>query len=296
MTDRILDVGEEPADLRVRLDQLVIERSGQDPVTVPLCDVAVLVVSHPRVRYTHAVLSRLTEAGGAFVACDDRHLPVGMLLPLVAHYVQTERFARQARASLPVRKRLWQQLVRAKIRAQANLLKRLRNNDGGLLALLSRVKSGDPANAEAQASRRYWPRLFDDPDFRRRVDADDHNRHLNYGYAILRALVTRAVCAAGLHPSLGLHHRNRYDSFCLADDLMEPFRPIVDAAVVEWVEEYGNDAPLDKAAKRALLEALTKRFSLDGQSRTLFDIVTRTASSLAAVFAGERQKLLLPEV
>ena len=275
---------------------LVIKRDEQEEVTVPFADIAVIVVSHPQVHYTNAVLCGIANAGGAFIACGEKHLPVAMLLPLESHFTQAERFTIQAQIALPVKKRLWQHIVRAKIRAQAKLLKELRGTDYGLPLFVSRVKSGDPENVEAQASRNYWTALFADPSFRRDRDVEDQNRHLNYGYAVLRAVVARAVCASGLHPSLGLHHHNRYDAFCLADDLMEPFRPIVDGVVARLVDMYGKLYPLDKQAKAAMLEGLTGRFTLDGESRTLFDIVSRTASSLAAVFAGEADKLILPEL
>ncbi|MBZ0254251.1 MAG: type II CRISPR-associated endonuclease Cas1, partial [Candidatus Methylomirabilis sp.] len=235
-------------------------------------------------------------SGGAFVACDEKHLPVGMLLPIDAHFVQAERFARQAEAAFPVKKRLWKQVVQAKIRAQGRLLDALHGKDMGLLPMAGRVRSGDPDNLEAQASRRYWGALFDKPGFRRDRTAEDANRNLNYGYAVLRAIVARAVCAAGLHPSLGLHHHNRYDAFCLADDLMEPFRPVVDGAVVRWVRERGEGAPFDREAKARLLEALTGRFEAEGEARTLFDLAARAASSLAGVFLGERADLALPEL
>lgn len=296
MTDRVLDISEEPARLSIRYGQLVIDLDARPQTTVPLIDLAVLVVSHPQVSYTNAVLLELTAAGGAFVACDNRHQPAGMLLPLAGHFLQAQRFATQAAAPLPTRKRLWRQIVRAKIRAQGRLLKELRGIDRGIPMLEKRVKSGDPENVEAQASRRYWTALFNDENFRREREAEDQNRFLNYGYAVLRAIVARAICAAGLHPSLGLHHHNQYDIFCLADDLMEPFRPIVDGAVARLVDERGKDAAMNHDTKRAILESLTGRFRFEDEFRTLFDIISRTASSLAAVFMGERNDLLLPEL
>jgi len=295
MIDRVIDISDEPARLSVRCEQLVVSRDGEDQATLPLADVAVLVVSHPRVSYTQAVLASLVANGGAFVVCDSRHLPVGMLLPLDAHYVQTERFALQAAASVPTRKRLWQQLVRAKIKAQASLLTKLHGDDCGIAALIPQVRSGDPTNVEARASRRYWPALFADKSFRRNRHRDDQNRFLNYGYAILRATVARALCAAGLHPSLGLHHHNRYNSFCLADDVMEPFRPIVDEAVVELVAERGAEAPMDRDARTALLEAIVRRRELQRESRTLFDVLSRVSGSLVEVLEGTRKHLILPE-
>jgi CRISPR-associated protein Cas1 len=219
-----------------------------------------------------------------------------MVLPLDAHSTQAERFDQQAQAPEPLRKRLWQQIVKVKVYAQARLLDELYGNDQGLATLAAKVRSGDTDNIEAQASRRYWLALFDDRDFKRNRDAEDQNRQLNYGYGVLRAIVARAICGAGLHPSLGLHHHNRYDAFRLADDLMEPLRPRVDRAVVAWVKEHGKEAPLDKESKRALVSALTERLTLDNESRTLFDVSARMASSLADALAGERKDLLLPEL
>jgi len=295
MTDRILDLSESAARLSVRDGLLVVAREGQDPATIPLADVGVLVVSHPQVSYTHAVLAGLVAHGGAFVTCDERHLPVGMLLPVDAHYVQTERFALQARASVPTRKRLWRQIVRAKVRAQGNLLAELHGEDQGLCALALETRSGDSSNVEAQTSRRYWPALFADDAWRRNREAEDQNRFLNYGYAVLRAIVARAICAAGLHPSLGLHHHNRYNSFCLADDLMEPLRPTVDRAVYHLVKAEGPDAPLVPRTKAALLQAVTARLGLQGQERSVFDVASIMASSLVAVLEKREKHLILPE-
>lgn len=295
MIERIIDISDEPARLRVRGGLLVIEHPDADEATVPLAEIAALVVSNPRVRYSQAVLAGLAKNGSVMVACDERHMPVAMLLPLDAHYVQAERFALQADASKPFKKRIWQQIVRSKIRAQAAVLQELRGHDGDLSALVDKVRSGDPHNVEARAARRYWPMLFDDPDFRRDHESEDHNRHLNYGYAVLRAAVARALCACGLHPSLGLHHHNRYDAFCLADDLMEPFRPLVDRAVAMLVEQLGPGLSLDRDAKGSLLEALTGRVELRGESRALFDVLARTAHSLASAYETGRKEILLPD-
>jgi len=296
MTERLIDLAHDPAQLSVRLEQLVIERDEDQTVTIPLDEIGVVVVSHPRVSFTHAVLAGIAARNGAFVVCDEKHMPVGMILPLQSHHLQSERFADQAAVSLPTRKRLWQQIVKAKVKAQGRLLKQLCGDDCGLSALAGRVRSGDPDNIESRASRRYWPALFGDPEFRRDRNADDCNRHLNYGYAVLRAIVARAICAAGLHPSLGLHHHNRYDTFALASDLMEPFRPLVDSAVARFAEETGAVAALDKKAKGALLEPLTGRLRFEGDERTLFDVAARTAWSLAQVYAGRRKGLVLPEI
>jgi len=293
-SERILDIADSPAGLRIRHEQLVLKTQDRE-ASIPLAELAVLVVSHPQVTYTQPVLAGLVEHGAALIVCDRRHMPAGMLLPVEGHHLQAERFDTQAHASLPTRKRLWQQIVRAKIKAQARLLDRINGKDFGLSGLVRRVRSGDPQNVEATAARRYWTALFG-KGFRRNRDAEDHNRNLNYGYAVLRAAVARGICAAGLHPSLGLHHHNRYDAFCLASDLAEPFRPVVDGAVHEWVSRRGTKAAFDKSAKEHLLNALTARYNLRGEWRTLFDIVARTAVTLAHVFEGNRKALELPEI
>ncbi len=296
MTDRILDFSEEPASLSARIGLLVIERKEQPELTIPFEDLSVVIVSHPQVHYTNAVLAGLAQACAAFISCNEKHLPVGMLLPLVGHSTQGERFIKQTQASQPTCKQLWKQVVQAKVKAQGNLLKELRGTDHGLMALAQKVRSGDPENIEGQASRIYWKNIFGEQEFSRDREAEDQNRFLNYGYTVLRAVTARAICGAGLHPTLGIHHHNRYDSYCLADDLMEPFRPIVDKAVAKLVGEKGIGAPMDKETKAFIIGALTGRFILEGESRTLFDIVSRTAASLAQVFEGETNELVLPEI
>ncbi len=296
MSHRILDISESAANLHVRHSQLVIELEGAAEVTTPLSELALLVISHPRVLMSQAVISGMAENGGSVVICDQKHLPIAMMLPLQVHTTQTERFARQAQASLPLRKRLWQQIVRAKIRAQGRLLRHLHGNDAGLLAMAERVRSGDASHLESQAARRYWPLLFADPRFRRGSQGPDQNSHLNYGYAVLRAVTARALCSAGLHPSLGLQHHNRYDAFRLAGDLMEPFRPVVDRAVYAWVQEHDPTLPLDKQAKAWLLLPFSERYEFEGESRTLFDLAARAASSLAHAFMGESKVLSIPEI
>ena len=294
MTERVLDLSDTAAYLRVQLDQLVIERKDEPKITVPLREAAVIVFAHPQVTCTHAVLSGIMEHGGSVVTCNRQSLPVGLMLPIIAHSTQGERFLLQAAASAPTCKRLWKQIVQAKVQAQARLLSDLWQDDHGFGQLAGRVRSGDPDNIEAQAARRYWPVLFDDPTFRRRREGEDQNRLLNYGYTVLRAIVARAICGAGLHPSLGLHHHNRYDPYCLAADLMEPYRPVVDAVVVHCVRTFGPDLPLKRQAKQVLLGGIMARYRCGGEVRTLFDLASRTASSLAKVFLKEADRLFIP--
>jgi CRISPR-associated protein Cas1 len=269
-------------------------RKRREEVTLPLTDVAALIVSHPQVSYTHAVLAGLAEAGAIFVACNPKHMPAAMLLPLASHSTQTERFGQQAALSQPARKQIWQQIVRAKILAQARLLDERAGRDFGLLPMGSRVRSGDAGNLESQAARIYWPALFGD--FHRDPEGEGVNACLNYGYALLRAVIARALCGAGLHPSLGVHHHNRYDAFCLADDLMEPFRPLVDRVVARLYDRRGPSVAVDKDSKAAIIEGLLRRYTGEGESRTLFDWAARAASSLAAVMEGREEKLAVPDL
>jgi len=295
MIKRILDFAQDPARLSVRLEQLVIERPGDARRTVPLADVAVLILAHPQVTCTQSVLAVLARLGGALVVCDSRSLPVGLMLPLVEHHAVAQRMAAQAAAPTPLKKRLWRQLVRAKIRAQAASLQALRGGDFGLRAMARQVRSGDPSNLEAQAARRYWKHLLPEGPFRRDPKRADENLLLNYGYAVLRAIVARAICATGLHPSLGLHHHHRENPYCLADDLMEPFRPLVDRAMVEFRAEQTPVNHLSPEAKTFLIERITGRVMVAGQQLTLFDAATSLASSLANACLSGKGVLKLPQ-
>jgi len=296
MDERIIDLSEEPAFLNVRYNQLIIKRDRRED-SLPLEDLAVLIVSHPAVSLTHAVLSGLCANAGAFIICDDRRLPTGMMLPLVGNSTLTERHHAQINASSPVNKRLWQQIIMAKIRAQASVLNDVEGNDCGLSVLSTKVLSGDSSNIEARASRHYWPILFGDS-FRRTYDSNDGiNVHLNYGYGVLRAIVGRAITASGLLPSVGIHHHNKYNPFCLADDLMEPFRPLIDATVYEIIDIFGPDHPIDKDSKAVILEKLlNQKWIYKKENRKLFDIVSKLTASLVQVYAGEKKKIIIPKI
>lgn len=297
MTDnRIIDISGEGARLSLKHKNLVITREGKDQVTMPLKEIAALSVSNQAVTFTQPLLAGLASNGVIVVISDEKHLPAGMLYPLAGHFVQGERFARQVSVGEPMKKRIWQQIVKAKVKAQGKLLKEIRDSDHGLILMADRVMSGDKENVEGAAARRYWTALFNDKKFKRRREGKDQNRLLNYGYAVLRAIVARAICSVGLHPSFGLHHHNRYDAFCLADDLIEPFRPVVDKVVVGLVENYGSECEFTTEVKAALLEPLTGRFKIKGEERTLFEAVSRMASSLVGVYEGKRKTLEIPEI
>ncbi|MCA9061130.1 MAG: type II CRISPR-associated endonuclease Cas1 [Planctomycetaceae bacterium] len=294
MRNRILEISQQPARLKVEHRQLVLQHARDSPRSIPLEDVAVLIVAHPQVSYTQAVLSELVNNGGVLVTCDRSRMPNGMLLPLEAHSTQTARFQQQFRMPLPRKKRLWQQVVRGKIAMQAFLLVELTGRDHGLTPLLAQVRSGDPTNVEARAARMYWTALLG-KDFRRDRGAEDINAMLNYGYAILRAAMARAVCAAGLHPSVGLHHQNQYNAWCLADDMMEPFRPCVDRVVYRLSQGGASVPEMSQQTRGSILAGLTGWVRIGQTQRTFFDSLTLAAQSLWRAIQNPAEALELPE-
>ncbi len=298
---RFLEIAKEPARVCLRHGCLIVQRDATPDVSIPTFELSAVVLAHPQCSITQPAIAALMEAGVPLLVCDASFLPSGLMLPLQANSLHTQRIRAQIDAGLPLKKRLWAHIVKAKIRAQASALRGLHDDDGGLTALASTVRSGDPKNVEAYAAQRYWPLLFRDPEFRRRFEAPDENALLNYGYSILRASIARAVCAAGLHPAIGLHHRARGNSFCLADDLMEPYRPLVDAEVAQITGEYGREAPLDSGAKRrliALLELRLRATQAESELRSVSECIGRTAFSLAAAFeekaAAARARVFYP--
>ncbi len=225
------------------------------------------------------------------VLCAANHAPMAMLVPIEGHHAQNARFRAQWDAPLPFRKRAWKAVVSAKIRNQGSLLAALGRDQGDALLLMAeRVRSGDNANAEAQAARRYWPSLMGS-DFRRDRDVEGANALLNYGYTVMRAAVVRAVIAAGLHPTIGLHHANRLNAFALADDLVEPFRPLVDAVVLHMIETGHEE--VDGPAKARLAALLSADLDLQGATTPVSVAIQRLAQSLAASFEQGKLELAL---
>ncbi|MGB6087498.1 type II CRISPR-associated endonuclease Cas1, partial [Parvibaculum sp.] len=230
MIGRVVEIAADDRHLAVSRGFLTVSSKGEEVGRVPLDDIGVLLAHAHGLTYSNNLMVELAQRGAAVVLCGPNHMPVAWLWPMDGHHVQSLRMRQQLEAGAPLRKRLWQALVRAKIEQQRAVLERLGKPDGAFDLLARKVKSGDPENIEAQAARRYWPLLMGD-DFRRDRRSDGANAMLNYGYTVLRAGVARAVTSAGLHPSVGLHHSNRNNPMCLVDDLMEPFRPIVDYMV-----------------------------------------------------------------
>lgn len=291
MIKRTIEISREPAHLTVRLDQLVLQRDGHVVSSIPCEDIGMVLVDHAGATYSHAALARLAAADAVLVICGRDHLPAGILLPLADHSQVVWRVRDQLKVKRPVRKQLWKQIVQAKIRAQARNLpegpERTR-----LLALAREVRSGDPRNAEAQAAKSYWSACFSGLAFRRDRFGEGPNPLLNYGYAVLRAALARALVGAGLLPSLGLHHSNRANAFCLADDLIEPLRPIVDRRVQELYAAQRFE--LDQPAKASLLELLTLEVSIGDTTGPLMVALHRTVASLVRCYRGESRRLEFP--
>lgn len=290
-----------PAYLSLRNAQLVIriEKQSDSPerqTTVPIEDIGIVVLDHQQITITHGAMAALLDNNAAVVTCDKRHLPVGLLLPLEGHSVQSERFRDQINASLPLRKQLWQQTVQQKILNQAALLRELHNVEtGNMLHWAADVRSGDSTNLEGRAAAYYWKKMFPDiDDFTRERYGDEPNALLNYGYAILRATVARALVSSGLLPTLGIHHHNRYNAYCLADDIMEPYRPYVDRLVVHTMQLYPDISEVTTNIKRNLLTIPTLDVVIGGQRSPLMVAVSQTTASLARCFAGEARKITYP--
>ena len=275
--------------------QLVVERPSLPRVTLPIEDLGVVIVDDVRATYTHAVFITLLEAGATVLVTGRDHLPAGMMLPLNAHHVQTERHRAQIEASAPVRKRAWQAIVRAKIEQQATVLAHFTGTHGGLVPMARRVRSGDPDNLEAQAAQRYWPRLFGKA-FRRDREAEGVNALLNYGYAVVRAAVARAIVASGLIPSLGVHHQHRSNPFCLADDLLEPYRPYVDWRARQLAGEDAEAPPnlSERETRAALLSLLNETVRVGGRREPLLLALHTSAASLCRTLTGSDRSLSLP--
>ena len=292
-----------PAYLSLRNAQLVIhlpEAHGMDDLTknntIPVEDIGVVVLDNKQITITHGLLEALLDNNAAVITCNSSRMPVGLMLPLSGNTIQSERFQAQIDASLPLLKQLWQQTMQAKISNQAYVLHKTRGAVvKNMLAWVDIVKSGDSNNLEARAAAYYWSKLFPEiPDFRRGREEVPPNNLLNYGYAILRAVVARSLVASGLLPTLGIHHHNRYNAYCLADDIMEPYRPFVDKLVIEIMDSGEDISELNKTIKARLLNIPVLDVNINGQRSPLMIAVGFTTASLAKCYAGESRRIAYP--
>lgn len=286
--------------MRRREQQLVLQYPkdlGLPEKTVPIEDIGVLIMDHQQVVITHMLLCALLENNVAVITCNEQHMPTGLLLNLDGHTVQTELFRHQIEASEPLRKNLWMQTVQAKLRNQAGLLEQAGIPGDVLREYAKNVRSGDPDNLEARGAAHYWRHLFPSHlNFIRHRHGEPPNNLLNYGYAILRAVVARNLVGSGLLPTLGIHHRNKYNAYCLADDIMEPYRPFVDELVLKMVVQDRIDSKvLTTEIKGKLLAVPTVDVVIDGKRSPLLVAVQRSTASLAQCFQGDQRKPLYPE-
>lgn len=263
--------------------------------TIPVEDIGIILLDHKQVTITQGLMEALLQNNTVIITCDSRHHPTGLMLPLSGNSIQNERFRAQLAATEPLRKQLWGQTITQKIKNQHALLNLKGIDAQYLVPLFKNVKSGDTDNCEARAAAYYWQRIFPSvPGFRRQRAGVSPNNFLNYGYALLRATMARSIVAAGLLPTLGIHHRNRYNAYCLADDLMEPYRPYVDQVVWDLLHQHGPNDDIPKEMKAVLLKIPAMDVLLDGEKSPLMVATQRTAVSLVRCFQGEQRKLLYP--
>lgn len=274
-------------------EQLIIKTELKE-TSVPIEDIGFVVIEHQESYLSIPALNKLSENNVAVIFCDAKHMPNSMLLNLNAHHIQHEIFKTQIEASEPLKKQLWQQTIKAKITNQAHLLNKINKPQHPLNYYAANVLSGDTDNREGSAAAYYWKHLFDF-NFKRERYGAYPNLFLNYGYIVLRAAVARALSGSGLLNTLGIHHRNKYNAFCLADDIMEPYRPLVDAKVISIMEKY-SDKELTTTIKAELLSVLAETVYFDDKVSPLMVALTTTTSSLQQCFAGKTRKLIYPKL
>ena len=294
MIGRIVEIADDRRHLFVNRGFMVVrdtEGERKELGQVPLDDIAAVIANAHGITYTNNLLVALAERGAPFVLCAANHNAVGMLLTLDGHHVQAHRIEAQINASQPTHKRLWAAVVKSKLEQQAAALEATGAPTAPLTALVRKVKSGDPDNVEGQGARRYWGLLFGS-EFRRNQDGDGINALLNYGYTVVRSATARVVVAAGLHPSIGLHHSNDGNAMRLVDDLMEPFRPIIDLKV--WQLQRAGESHVTPDTKRALVRTLYDDMQSSAGATPVMVCMQKLAVSLAQVYVGERDKLDLP--
>lgn len=294
MIGRIVEVADDRRHLFLNRGFMVVqdtEGERKELGQVPLDDIAAVIANAHGLSYTNNLLVALAERGAPFVLCAANHNAVGMLLPIDGNFEQSRRIEAQIAAGLPAHKRLWAAVVRSKLEQQAAALEAADAPTAPLTALVRKVKSGDPENIEAQGARRYWGLLFGEG-FRRDQNGGGLNALLNYGYTVLRATTARAVVAAGLHPGIGLHHSHDNNAMRLVDDLMEPFRPVIDIKV--WQLWRNGNETLTPESKRTLVHTLYDDMQSNAGATPVMVCVQKLATSVAQVYLGQRDKLDLP--
>lgn len=293
MIKRVIDISEQ-SYLHVEQQQLCVDRDKVTIARISIEDLGILILQHPAIVITQTVIMACQQNNVAVLFCDEKHLPISVTLPLwEGHSLHTKVLREQMAISEPTRKRLWQQIVRAKIAEQALTIEQAGANVAGLKRLRSKVKSGDPENCEAQAARQYWTLLMGKA-FRRDPDEPGVNSLLNYGYTVMRAMVARALVGTGLHPSIGLHHKNQYNGLCLADDVMEPFRPWVDWQIYKMLQDEVEPV-IEKATKQDILSMLSQEVTFEGRKMPLMVAVHSLVARLKQAHTDKSVSLVYPE-
>tara|TARA_R110002049_G_scaffold173520_1_gene340463 strand:- start:689 stop:1585 length:897 start_codon:yes stop_codon:yes gene_type:complete len=287
-----------PAYLSTKNKQLVVNYPEEDTPTktVPIEDIGMLVLENQQITISNGLLSKLIQNKAAIISCDSTHLPISLLQPLVGHSEQTERIRHQLNASVPLQKNLWQQTISAKIGNQASFMDKRDIPARKMHKWANEVKSGDTENHESRAAVYYWQHIFGIADFTRGRHGEAPNNLLNYGYAILRGITARALVSSGMLPSVGIFHRNKYNAFCLADDIMEPYRVYVDVLVNDIVQSGEFYEELNTALKTSLLQLPVMDVVIDGNKSPLMVAMSRTTNSLYECFAGVGRRVLYPEL
>ncbi len=282
-------------DEQLKIKRQNPEKGIEETISQPIEDVGVVIIDHHGVTISQYLIAKLIENNVAVILCNEKHMPTSMLLNLDGNSVQSERFKEQITAKKPLIKNLWQQTVSAKIYNQASLLKKNDSNSANMFAWVNEVKSNDSKNLEARASAYYWKNLFPkELKFTRDRFGIPPNNLLNYGYAILRAIVARGLVASGLLPTLGIHHKNKYNAYCLADDIMEPYRPFVDEVVLNIVKQGIDYSEVTTELKKMLLSIPTLDIFIDAEKSPLMVGLQRTTASLAKCFMGETKEIVYP--
>ena len=282
--------------LTMKNKQLVIQnKETHEESSVPIEDVGFVIIEHNQTYISVPLINKLAANNAAVVFCNEKHLPFSMNLPLDCNTIQNQLFAAQIEASLPVKKKCWKEVIEAKIKNQAKVLEKYNINPIKLKEYAKDVKSGDTTNREALAAKLYWDLLIDDVDWVRTRFGEYPNNLLNYGYAILRAAMARALIGSGLLPTFGIHHHNKYDAYALADDMMEPYRPYIDDEVLQYIKTHEQSEEIDTDFKKQILQVLTRDVAIGKVTRPLMIALTMTSSSLAKIFAKESENLALPD-
>jgi CRISPR-associated protein Cas1 len=296
MITRSIYVGN-PAYLKLKDEQMYIlcPKTKEMKGKVPVEDLGLLMLDHFQITISHQLIQRMMGNNVVVISCDSHHLPHGIMLPLYGHSEHSARVKDQLEASEPLKKQLWKQTVECKIENQREVLIRLGNYYEPMIDYQNNVKSGDITNMEGIAAQHYWKYLIS-LDFLRQRFGDSPNQFFNFGYAVLRSIVARAIVETGLLPVLGIFHKNKYNPYCLADDLMEPYRPFMDVLVIDWLTKNSNSDELTKEFKAHILQIATKDVKIDNKTRPLLVAVKTTVTSLYKCYTGEKRLISYPEL